>query len=159
MLKSRAAAVISVMQLLCLPSLVHADDEKYGDLDFTHMSKAQEKQFWVDLFRLAYEEEEADFCRQPFDFEHKAMAAIKTCVTADALRKADSFFKISKRYFSRMLVEEKWVCHGPFNSEPVHFADAADETDRVRKQMASSLSDISGWCQRCKTSVWALFCR
>ena len=159
MLKSRLSVVTLVIQLLCSPSLVHADDDKYGALDFTRLSKTQEKRFWLELFLLAFDEAVADLCGQPFDFEHKAVAAIKTCVTADALRRADSYFKISKRYNWASLVQEKWVCHGPYDHGSMHYKDTAEETDHARKQMASELTQITELCQKCKTSVWATFCR
>jgi hypothetical protein len=158
-LQSRISAVFLVIQLLCSPSLVHADDDKYGTLDFTRMSKPQEKRFWFELFTLASAEAEADLCGQPFDFEHKAMAAIKTCVTADALRRADSFFKISKRFCWASFVQEKWVCHGPYDHGIMRYKDTAEETDNSRKRMAFYLTEITELCQKCKTSVWATFCR
>jgi hypothetical protein len=157
--QSRISAVFLVIQLLFYPSLVHADDDKYGALDFTRMPKAAEKRFWWELFLLAHDEAVADLCGQPFDFEHKAMAAIKTCVTADALRRADSFFKVSKRYCWAIFAQEKWVCHGPYDHGSMHYKDTAEETDYARKQMSSDLTKITELCQKCKTSVWAPFCR
>jgi hypothetical protein len=92
-LRGRISIVLGMMLTLCWSSLGHADDQPYGSLDFSRMTKDQQQFFWNRLDLLAFEEAILTYCGQPDDFATKAKQGIKACVTEDALRKAESFFK------------------------------------------------------------------
>jgi PDZ domain len=78
---------------LLLASPGRADDGPFGDLDFSRLSKPQEQFFWKRLKSLAVEEAVLTYCDQPDDFEQQAKQGIRSCVTSEALNKAESFFK------------------------------------------------------------------
>ena len=103
----------------CL-SLAHAEDGQYGSLDFSRMTKDQEQFFWSRLDRLAFEEAVLAYCGQPDDFEKKAQAAIKSCVTEDALRKADAFFRAKMKARLAQLAERKLTCKSKDSVASVH---------------------------------------
>ena len=74
-------------------SLARADDQQYGSLDFSRMTKEQEQFFWNRLDLLAFEEAILTYCGQPDDFATRAKQGIQACVTQEALRKAETFYK------------------------------------------------------------------
>ena len=81
------------MTLACVLFSARAEDGQYGSLDFSRMTKDQVDYFWRRLDRLAFEEAVLSYCGQADDFEKRASEAIKSCVTEDALRKADAYFR------------------------------------------------------------------
>jgi C-terminal processing protease CtpA/Prc len=97
---------------LCCLSPGRADEGTYGALDFTHMTKDQEQFFWDRLEGLAFEEALLTYCGQSDDFETRAQAAIQSCVTKDALQKADAFFRAKLRAGQRQIAERKFTCKG-----------------------------------------------
>ena len=78
---------------LLLASSAWAEEPPFGDLDFSKMTKPQEQFFWKRLKSLALEEAVIAYCGQPDDFETRAKQGIRACVTAEALNKAETFFK------------------------------------------------------------------
>src|SRR5271154_5969013 len=78
---------------LCWSSHVRAEGDAYGRLDFAKLNKEQEDFLWRRIKILAFEEALVTHCGQADDFEQRARRAIQACVTADALSKADSFYK------------------------------------------------------------------
>lgn len=121
------------MALACA-SPGHADDQSYGSLDFTHMTKDQEQFFWNRLDLLAFEEAIIAYCGQGDDFEKKARQGIQACVTADALAKADSFYRSKLNAQLHRLAVQKFSCtskavgssiHGWLGVEVQPAADAA----------------------------------
>jgi hypothetical protein len=85
-------------------------DEGFGQLDFSQLSTEQEKWFWSRLLFVAFEDAILDYCHKPTDFEAKAKAAIRSCVTEDALHKADSFFRIQKNKYVEQVTREELNC-------------------------------------------------
>jgi predicted metalloprotease with PDZ domain len=84
------------------------------------MTKAQERFFWDRLQGLAFEEAFLAHCGQPDDFEQRAQAAIRSCVTKDALQKADAFFKANLRAGQSEIAERKLACKGKPPGVSVH---------------------------------------
>jgi hypothetical protein len=96
---------------LFLLSPGRADDGKFGDLDFTRLSKPQEQFFWKRLKSLAFEEAVITYCGQPDDFEQRAKQGIQSCVTAEAMNKAESFFKSEFEASVDSFGERKMACN------------------------------------------------
>jgi hypothetical protein len=88
-----------------------ADDSRFGDLDFTRLSKPQEQLFWECLKALAVEEAAITYCGQPDDFELRAKQGIRSCVTADALNKAQSFFESEMKGTINSFRERRIACN------------------------------------------------
>jgi len=83
---------------LCSNSHAQAEaDTSYGHLDFSKLNTEQEAFLWKRIKILAFEEALIAHCGHPDDFEQRARRAIQACVTAEALSKADSFYKIYLR--------------------------------------------------------------
>jgi hypothetical protein len=144
-----------------LSSPAHAEGETYGRLDFSKLKPEQEAFLWKRIKILAFEEALVEHCGQTDDFELRAKRAIQACVTAEALGKAETFY----RTYLRKNVENiesfgaKWVCKGPitinghrWDDESVVVADSKHDLDYVVDQ-------VRDLCQRCKSSIWAIFCR
>jgi len=93
-----------------LISPAHADDGQFGDLDFSRMTKAQEQFFWKRLKSLAFEEAVLTYCGQPDDFETRAKQGIRSCVTAEALDKAESFYRTELKSSLARIGERKLQC-------------------------------------------------
>src|SRR5271156_3113183 len=87
-----------------------ADDGPFGDLDFSRLSKPQEQFFWKRLKSLAAEEAVLTYCGQPDDFEQRAKQGIRSCVTSEALNKAESFFKSELKVARDSLNERQASC-------------------------------------------------
>jgi hypothetical protein len=96
--------------LLTSPGL--ADDGRFGDLDFSRLSKPQEQFFWKRLKDLAIEEAVISYCGQSDDFEQRAKQGIHACVTSEALNKAESFFKSELKAAKDTLGERQASCRG-----------------------------------------------
>src|SRR5271167_3013220 len=96
---------------LFLTSPGRADDGPYGDLDFSRLSKPQEQFFWKRLKSLAFEEAVLAYCGQPDDFENRAKQGIQACVTAEALNKADSYYKSQLKTSLGSISERKLECN------------------------------------------------
>jgi hypothetical protein len=96
--------------LLTSPGL--ADDGPSGDLDFSRLSKPQEQFFWKRLKDLAVEEAVISYCGQPDDFEQRSKQGIRSCVTSDALNKAQSFFESELKATKDSLGERRASCRG-----------------------------------------------
>jgi hypothetical protein len=105
---------------LCGIAPGRADDGQYGSLDFARMSKQQDEFFWNRLDLLAFEEAIITYCGQPDDFETKAQQGIQACVTAEALRKADAFFKSKLAAQVSRLGQQKFSCKGKAVAATVH---------------------------------------
>jgi hypothetical protein len=145
---------------LCWSSPALADEDAYGRLDFSKLNKEQEDSLWQRIKILAFEEALVSHCGQSTYFEQRARQAIQACVTADALSKAGSVFRL---YFIKNTehinsLGPKWVCKGPitvnghrWDDEGVVVADSKQDLDRVVDQ-------VRDMCQRCKSSIWAIFC-
>ena len=105
---------LSLFSGLILAVLAHAsvraDDGQYGDLDFARLSKPQEEFFWRRLKALAVEEAALAYCGQPDDFEQRAKQGIRSCVTAEALNKAQSVFTSEMKETLSSLRERKLSC-------------------------------------------------
>jgi hypothetical protein len=95
---------------LFLLSPGHADDSQFGDLGFTRLTKPQEQFFWKRLKSLAFEEAVITYCGQPDDFEKRTKQGIQSCVTADALNKADSFYRSELKMNLDSIKERKVAC-------------------------------------------------
>src|SRR5271167_1530804 len=95
---------------LFLTSPGRADDGPYGDLDFSRLSKPQEQFFWKRLKSLAVEEAVLTYCGQPDDFEQRAKQGIRSCVTSEALNKAESIFKSELKAIETSFNERKPPC-------------------------------------------------
>ena len=89
-----------------------ADDGPFGDLDFSRLSKPQEQFFWNRLKSLAEEEAVLAYCAEPDDFEQRAKQGIRSCVTSEALNKAESFFKSQVKATKDSLGERQASCRG-----------------------------------------------
>jgi hypothetical protein len=105
---------------LCCAAPGRADDGQYGSLDFARMSKEQDQFFWNRLDLLAFEEAIITYCGQPDDFEKKAQDGIKACVTAEALGKADTFFRSKLVAQLGRLGQDKFSCKGKAVAASVH---------------------------------------
>jgi C-terminal processing protease CtpA/Prc len=126
------------MLALARLSCAHAEDAQYGSLDFSRMSKDQEQFFWNRLDRLAFEEAVLTYCGQPDDFERTAQQAIRACVTEEALRKADSYFKLKLKARLNQLAERKLACKSKAVAASVH-GWLGVEVEPVNKEVADSL--------------------
>ena len=96
---------------LFLLSSGHADNSQFGDLDFTRLTKPQEQFLWKRLKSLAFEEAVITYCGQPDDFEMRTKQGIQSCVTADALNKADSFYRSELKMNLDDIKERKAACN------------------------------------------------
>jgi PDZ domain len=90
---ARLSISLGAILISLLAPAALADSGQFGSLDFARMTKAQEQYFWKRLKVLAFEEAIITYCGQPDDFEKQARAGIQSCVTADALNKADAFYR------------------------------------------------------------------
>jgi hypothetical protein len=97
---------------LLLSSPGQADDGPSGDLDFSRLSKPQEQFFWKRLTDLAVEEAVLTYCGQSDDFEQRVKQGIRSCVTSEALNKAESFFESELKATKDSLSERRASCHG-----------------------------------------------
>lgn len=119
-LRIRPSFILAILAILCCLSPGRADDAPYGALDFTRMTKDQEKFFWNRLDTLAFEEAVLSYCGQADDFETRAQQAIRSCVTEDALQKADAFFRMKLRLRLSELAARKLTCKGKEAVASVH---------------------------------------
>ncbi len=119
-MRLRLSIVLGMMLASCCFSLARAEDGQYGSLDFSRMTKDQEQFFWNRLDRLAFEEAVLSYCGQPDDFEKRAQQAIASCVTQDALRKADAFFKAKMKARVSQLAERRLSCKSKDAVASVH---------------------------------------
>jgi C-terminal processing protease CtpA/Prc len=108
------------MTLACVLFSARAEDGQYGSLDFSRMTKDQVDYFWRRLDRLAFEEAVLSYCGQADDFEKRASEAIKSCVTEDALRKADAYFRAKMKARIGQLGERKLSCKAKDAVASVH---------------------------------------
>jgi hypothetical protein len=157
-LRTRIALLIAIAQMLCCLSLARAGDDRYGDLDFSRLTKDQEQWFWRRLNVLAFEDATVAYCGPHRDYEKLAIEGIQRCVTAAALRRADSFFELRVRTFRGELARQRWVCTGKVSFNGVTEDDAAALIDRDRRSLDNVVSEITDMCDRCKNSIWAIFC-
>lgn len=107
----RRSLISGFIFVLFLHAPAMADDAQFGDLDFTRLSKSQEQFFWERLKSLAFEEAAITYCGQPDDFEQRAKQGIRSCVTADALDKAQAFFTAEIKATLNRLHERKIACN------------------------------------------------
>lgn len=161
----RALLVLSILLLavmaLCPSSEARADaDTGYGRLDFSKLNKAQEEFLWKRIKLLAFEEALVTHCGQPDDFEQRARRAIQACVTADALSKADSFYKTYLRKNAEHINSfgAKWVCKGPFAINGHRWDDEGTVVADSKHDLDYVVGQIADMCQQCKSSIWAIFC-
>ena len=119
-MRIRASIALGIMAALCCLSHGHADDAPYGALDFTRMTRDQERVFWNRLDTLAFEEAILTYCGQPDDFEKRAQQAIQSCVTQDALQKADAFFRTKLQVRLSEIAARKLTCKGKEAVGPAH---------------------------------------
>ena len=70
-----------------------AEEGEIGHLDFSRLTKPQEQFFWRRLKSLAVDEAVLAYCGQPDDFEAQAKQGVRSCVTSEALGKAEAFFR------------------------------------------------------------------
>jgi hypothetical protein len=96
--------------VLLLPYLAQAENSPFGNLDFTRMTKPQEQFFWKRLKTLAFEEAILTYCGQSDDFEIRAKQGIKSCVTEDALDRADSFYRLELKSSLEAIRARKATC-------------------------------------------------
>jgi C-terminal processing protease CtpA/Prc len=101
-------------------SFARAEDGQYGSLDFARMTKEQTDFFWRRLDRLAFEEAVLSYCGQADDFEKRASQAIMSCVTQDALRQADAYFRAKMKARVSQLGERKLSCKAKGAVASVH---------------------------------------
>jgi PDZ domain len=106
----RLPIALGCMLALLLGSHGLADDGPFGDLDFSRLSKPQEQFFWKRLKILADEEGVLAYCGQPDDFGQRAKQGIRSCVTSEALNKAESFFKSELKAAKDSLSERQASC-------------------------------------------------
>jgi membrane-associated protease RseP (regulator of RpoE activity) len=105
----RTLFAIFALALLAAPARA---DASYGSLDFARMTPQQSDFFWRRLRSLAIEEAVLSYCGAPDDFEVKAKQGVQACVTAEALGKADAFFKAEMKTALVSLHERKASCAG-----------------------------------------------
>jgi hypothetical protein len=87
-----------------------AGDGPFGALDFSRLSKPQEQFFWKRLKSLAFEEGAITYCGQPDGFAARAKQGIRSCVTEEALNKAESVFKSEMKATLDSFSERKTPC-------------------------------------------------
>jgi hypothetical protein len=109
---SRLPIVFGCGLALLLGSPGLAEDGPSGDLDFSRLSKPQEQFFWKRLKDLAAEEAVLTYCGHPDDFEQRAKQGIRSCVTSEALNKAESFFESELKATRDSLGERQASCRG-----------------------------------------------
>jgi len=97
--------------LMLLAPAARADNSQFGSLDFARMTKTQEQYFWKRLKVLAFEEAIISYCGQPDDFEKQARQGIQSCVTADALNKADAFYRTELKASLESIRTRKASCN------------------------------------------------
>jgi hypothetical protein len=158
LLRKRIALFIAVAQMFCCLSLARAGDDRYGDLDFSRLSIDQEQLFWRRLNILAFEDATVAYCGDHREYEKLAIEGVERCVTADALRRADSFFRVRLRTFRGELVRQRWACTGTVRFNGVTDNDAATLVDNHRRNLDNVVSEITDLCDRCRNSIWAIFC-
>jgi membrane-associated protease RseP (regulator of RpoE activity) len=108
----RGSVLAAALALLPLSTLVgaRADNVQYGNLGFSRLSPDQEQFFWKRLNLLAFEEAVVSYCGQPDDFEEKAKTSIQSCVTAEALSKADTVFRNQVTSNVAQFAKDKRTC-------------------------------------------------
>jgi hypothetical protein len=87
-----------------------ADDVQPGDLDFARLTKPQEQFFWKRVKSLAFEEAALAYCGQPDDFESRVKQGVRSCVTAEAMNKAESVFKSELKASEAGFTARKTAC-------------------------------------------------
>ena len=106
------ALLLAALLAMLAASGARAEDAPYGSLDFSRLTATQSDFFWRRLRSLAIEEAVLSYCGQPDDFEKEAKQGIRACVTADALAKAQAFFKAQETVALASLHERKASCRG-----------------------------------------------
>jgi hypothetical protein len=145
---------------LCWSAHVRAEGDAYGRLDFSKLNKEQEDSLWRRIKILAFEEALVTHCGQGDAFEQRARQAIQACVTADALSKAASFFRL---YFVENTehinyLGRKWVCKGPMTLNGHRWDDEGAVVAESRHDLDYVVGQVRDMCQQCKSSIWAIFC-
>jgi hypothetical protein len=108
---ARLSLASAFLLVLFLPAPGRADERQFGDLDFSRLSRPQEQFFWRRLRALAFEEAAITYCGRPDDFERQAKQGIRSCVTADALNKAQSVFESEMKAALSGFREKKIACN------------------------------------------------
>jgi hypothetical protein len=106
------ALVLTALVAMLGSVAARAEDAPYGSLDFSRLTSQQSDFFWRRLRSLAIEEAVLSYCGAPDDFERDAKQGIRACVTAEALGKAEAFFKAEKQIALASLYERKASCRG-----------------------------------------------
>ena len=106
------ALLLAALLAMLAASGARAADAPYGSLDFSRLTAKQSDFFWRRLRSLAIEEAVLTYCGKPDDFEQEAKLGIRACVTADALAKAQAFFKVQETVALASLHERKASCRG-----------------------------------------------
>ena len=150
--------VVLLLVSVNVPHPAFAADDQYGSLDFSRLSPAQADLLQFHVRVAASAEAFLTICAKPRDFERKAIAAIQRCVTADALRKADSIYKILFRHYLERFKKLGYCEKGFTNTDGTHWTpDMIIHDDGVT--LDYQVRAITDLCQKCRTSVWAAFCR
>ena len=156
-----SSILLFAVMALCSTSQAQAEaDTAYGRLDFSKLNKEQEESLWKRIKLLAFEEALVTHCGQPDDFEQRARRAIQACVTAEALSKADSFYKIYFRKNAEHINSfgAKWVCKGPFTINGHRWDDEGGVVADSKHDLDYVVDQIGDMCKKCKSSIWAIFC-
>lgn len=103
------ALFVCILLALILPAYA---DESYGSLDFSRLSASQADVFWRRLQSLAIEEAVLAHCGQRDDFEQRASAGIRACVSKPALDKATAYFHTELQRAQASLRARKASCAG-----------------------------------------------
>src|SRR5271156_6871726 len=137
-----------------------ASDDGYGDLDFTKLNQSQADFLWKRISVLAFEEALITHCAHPDDFAIRAKQAIKACVTADAMRKAETYYRVwlKKNTDHINSYGSKWACKGPVTINGHYFEDEATVVNGSKSDLDYVVTAIADMCSKCKTSIWAAFC-
>ena len=156
-MRAGISIVLGLMLALVCSSLAHADDQQYGSLEFSRMTKEQEQFFWNRLDLLAFEEAILTYCGQPDDFATRAKQGIQACVTQESLRKAETFYKAKLSVSIGRLGAQKFSCkskavgaslHGWLGVEVQPIAAAAGSSPKggvlVARAMAGSPAETAG---------------
>jgi hypothetical protein len=137
-----------------------ASEDGYGDLDFTKLNQYQTDFLWKRIGVLAFEEALISHCDHPDDFAVRAKQAIKACVTADAMRTAESYYRVwlKKNTDHIKSYGAKWACKGPVTINGHYFEDEAVVVTGAKRDLDYVVAEIADMCSKCKTSIWAAFC-
>jgi len=101
-----------VAAALALGAPAFADEEPYGNLDFSRLTKSQDEFFWRRLKSLAVEEAVLAHCGAADDFAVRATQGIRACVTEAALERAKSVFNAEMKTAEASLRARKVSCRG-----------------------------------------------